>query len=254
MGPTFDFRDKVAFVSGAGTGIGRATALAFANAGAIVVAVGRTKAAIDETVALIGHEGGRAIALPADVAREGEVQAAIATTIRTFGSLDFAFNNAGIEQPGAAVADLSSSEWERQIGVNLTGVFYAMKHQLAQMVGQGHGAIVNTASGAGFRGVAGKAAYCAAKFGVIGLTKAAALDYAARNIRINALSPGIIETPMMTRFTGGTSDGRQAAVARQPNGRLGRPEEIAAQVLWLCSDWSAFTLGTNFVVDGGQAI
>jgi NAD(P)-dependent dehydrogenase (short-subunit alcohol dehydrogenase family) len=252
MAVRFDFAGKVAFVTGAGTGIGRATALAFARAGANVTVLDRSEATNQETLRLIEEAGGRALAIRADVAKEDEVKAAVTETVESFARLDFAFNNAGVEQPPALAGEISIAEWNRLIGINLSGVFFSMKHQLPIMVEQGSGVIVNTASGAGVKGFPKQAAYCAAKFGVVGLSKAAALDYAARGIRVNVVSPGIIETPMMDRFSGGTEEGRASVIAQEPVGRMGRPEEIAGTVLWLCSDLAAFTTGTNVVVDGGQ--
>ncbi|MCZ2498889.1 glucose 1-dehydrogenase [Xylophilus sp. Kf1] len=254
MAIQFDFTGKVAFITGGGTGIGRATALAFAHAGASVAVAGRTEGSIQETVRLIEQAGGRAIAIRCDVAKEDEVEAAIATVIAGFGQLDFAFNNAGVDHGAIALAEISTAEWERQMGINLGGIFFSMKHQIAQMLKQGSGAIVNTASGAGVRGFAGQAAYCASKWGVIGLSKAAALDYAPKGIRVNVISPGFIATPMMERFTGGTEKGLSSVIENEPVGRPGRPEEIAATVLWLCSEEAAFSTGSNVVVDGGQTV
>lgn len=246
--------DKVAFVTGAGTGIGRATALAFAREGAQVVAAGLSEADLLETVHLIEQAGGCAIAIRCDVAQEHEVEAAVGRAIQVFGRLDFAFNNAGIEQPIIAAADLSTQDWDRILAVNLRGVFLCMKHQIPHMLRQGSGVIVNTSSGAGVKGFRGQAAYAAAKHGVIGLTRSAALDYAATGIRINAVCPGIIETPMMDRFTGDTAVGRQGVIAQEPVGRMGRPDEIAGTVMWLCSEAAAFVVGASIVVDGGQTV
>lgn len=248
----FDFAGKVAFVTGAGTGIGRAAALEFSKAGARVAVVGRSEDTNRETVRLIEEAGGHAVALLADVAREADVEAAVAKTVETFGHLDFAFNNAGVEQPGMLFGDIGNDEWNRQIGINLGGVFFCMKHEIEQMLKQGGGVIVNTGSGAAAKGFPKQAAYCAAKFGLVGLSKGAALDYADKNIRVNVVSPGIIATPMMDRFSGGTEEGRAAVTAQEPIGRMGRPEEIAGTVLWLCSDLAAFTTGANIIVDGGQ--
>jgi NAD(P)-dependent dehydrogenase (short-subunit alcohol dehydrogenase family) len=250
----FDYAGKVAFVTGGGSGIGRATALAFAQAGASVAVVGRTNASTQETVQLIEDAGGRAIAIRCDVAKEDEVQAAVARTILAFGRIDFALNNAGVEHELIALADIASDEWERLIGINLGGVFFSMKHQVQQMLKQGAGSIVNISSGAGVKGIAGQAAYCASKWGVIGLSKATALDYAAKGIRVNVISPGFVATPMMERFTGGTEEGLRMVVSNEPVGRPGRPEELAATVLWLCSEEAAFSTGSNLVVDGGQTV
>lgn len=182
------------------------------------------------------------------------MRAALNRAVETFGRLDFAFKNAGVEQPVTPIADIGQAEWERIASVNLRGVFLCMKYQIPLMLEQGGGAIVNTSSGAGVKGIAGQAAYCAAKFGVIGLTKAAALDYAAQNVRINGICPGIIDTPMMQRFTGGTPEGIARVIAQEPIGRMGKPEEVASAVLSLCSDLAAFTVGHALVMDGGQTV
>jgi NAD(P)-dependent dehydrogenase (short-subunit alcohol dehydrogenase family) len=249
-----NFSGKVAFVSGATSGIGQATAIAFARAGACVVVADIAEPGVAETARLIEEIGGNALAVRCDVTRAEDVEAALSRTIERFGRLDFAFNNAGVEQPVMPTAELTEAEWDRIASVNVRGVFLCMKHQIPLMLKQGGGAIVNTSSGAGVKGIAGQAAYCAAKFGVIGLTKAAALDYAARNIRVNAVCPGIIDTPMMQRFTGGTPEGLARVLAWEPVGRMGKPEEIAAAVLWLCSDPAAFVVGHAMIIDGGQTV
>jgi NAD(P)-dependent dehydrogenase (short-subunit alcohol dehydrogenase family) len=159
-----------------------------------------------------------------------------------------------VEQPLAPVTETDVAEWDRVIGMNLSGVFLGMKHQIPAMLEGGGGAIVNTSSGAGVVGIAGQAAYAASKWGVIGLSKSVALEYAARNIRVNVIAPGIIDTPMMDRFSGGTVEGRQRVIGQEPVGRMGRPEEIAAAVLWLCSDLGSFTVGHAYVMDGGQTV
>jgi NAD(P)-dependent dehydrogenase (short-subunit alcohol dehydrogenase family) len=248
------FTGKVAFVTGAGTGIGRATALAFAREGARVAVVGLTDVDNQETVRLIEQQGGKAVAATCDVTRTEDVKAALATTIDTFGRLDYAFNNAGVEQKPALAADLEEAEWDRILDTDLRGLFLCLKHEIPLILAQGGGAIVNTSSGAGVIGIPKSLAYTAAKHGVIGLTRSAALDYAPQNIRINAVCPGYIDTPMMDRFTGDTPEGRAKVVAEEPIGRMGTPEEIANAVIWLCSDASSFVVGHALVVDGGQTI
>jgi NAD(P)-dependent dehydrogenase (short-subunit alcohol dehydrogenase family) len=248
------FADKVAFVTGAAGGIGRATALAFAREGASVVVADVDEQANTETARLVETEGGRVIGARCDVTCARDVQAAMEATVEAFGGLDVAVNNAGVEQLTTPAADITEEDWDRVIAVNLRGVFLSMKHEIPLLRQRGGGAIVNMSSGAGVRGFAGGAAYGASKFGIIGVTKCAALDYASFGIRINAVCPGIIDTHMIERVFGDTIEGRQAVLDQEPIGRMGQPDEIAAAVLWLCSEEASFAIGHAMVVDGGQTV
>jgi NAD(P)-dependent dehydrogenase (short-subunit alcohol dehydrogenase family) len=245
------FTGRVALVTGAASGIGQATAVAFARDGARVAILDRTADALQPTAEAVREAGGGGLVLACDIARPEQVEAAIAETVATFGRLDIAFNNAGVENVAAPVAEIALADWDRILDINLRGTFVCMKHEIAQMLRQGGGVIVNTASGAGIRGVAGGASYAASKHAVIGLTKSAALDYATANIRVNAVLPGNIATPMMDRFTGGDL---QKAIDLEPVGRLGRPEEIAEAVLWMSADLGAFVTGAAISVDGGWSL
>src|SRR6184192_3692829 len=217
------FQNKVAFVTGGANGIGRATALAFAREGANVVVADVSEEGNQETSRMIEELGGRALAVRCDVSRPEDVKAALDKALEAFGRLDFAFNNAGVEQPITAAAEITEEEWNHIIRINLSGVFLCMKYEIPLMLKQGGGAIVNTASGAGVKGFAGQAAYAAAKHGVVGLTKSAALDYAAQNIRINAVCPGIIATPMMQRFTEAPTRASRGSLRRSPLAGWERP-------------------------------
>src|SRR5437762_3483661 len=204
---------------------------------------------------MIEEQGGRALAVRCDVTRGEDVRAALDKTVEAFGRLDVAFNNAGVEpKKMVPTAEVEEEEWDRIINIDLRGVFLCMKYEIPLMLEHGGGAIVNTSSGAGIIGIKGNPAYTAAKHGVIGLTRAAALDYAPSNVRVNAVCPGYIDTPMMARFTGGTAEGRARVISEEPIGRMGKPEEIAAAVVWLCSDPAAFVIGHAMVIDGGQTV
>ncbi len=251
---TGKFIGKVAFVTGAANGIGRATALAFAREGASVMVADVAHTRVEETARLIEKAGGKAHAIKCDVTVEKDIQSALDETIKVFGRLDLAFNNAGVEESFNLTAEEPTETWDRLMNINLRGTFLCMKYELQLMLKQGGGAIVNTSSGAGIIGVKGSPAYVASKHGLIGLTKAAALDYATDNIRVNAVCPGFIDTEMMQRFTGGTPEGRAKVIALEPMGRMGKPEEIADAVIWLCSNASSFVTGHALVVDGGQVI
>jgi NAD(P)-dependent dehydrogenase (short-subunit alcohol dehydrogenase family) len=245
------FENKVALVTGAGSGMGLATAQAFAEAGAAVVLADINEQAIRSAAEELVGGGHRALAVRCNVADEAEVAAMVAQTVSTFGRLDAAFNNAGVMPPAVETADASGEDFDRVTAINLRGVWNCMKYELRQMREQGSGAIVNCSSIGGLIGNPGRAIYHASKHGVIGLTKSAALEYAARGIRINAVCPGTIETPMVADMMAKESVTTADFQRDLPIGRLGRPEEIAAAVLWLCSDGASFVIGHALAVDGG---
>ena len=241
---------KVALITGAGSGIGRATALAFAREGAKVVVADIVVAGGEETVRMIKATGGEAIFVKTDVTKTAEVEALVKKTVETYGRVDCAFNNAGIEGEMALTADCTEENWDRVVNIDLKGVWLCMKYEIPQMLRQGGGAIVNTASVAGLVGFQGIPAYVASKHGVNGLTKTAALEYAKSGIRVNAVCPGVIHTPMVERFFSANPQASEGMTALEPVGRLGKPEEIAEAVLWLCSDAASFVTGLPMAVDG----
>jgi NAD(P)-dependent dehydrogenase (short-subunit alcohol dehydrogenase family) len=242
---------KVAIVTGASAGIGRATALALAAEGATVVVADVDDIRGEQVAAEINDKGGTARFIHADVTDDAHVAALVAQTVEAFGGLDLAFNNAGIEGAPAVTHERTPENWRRTLAVNLTGVWSCMRHEIPRMLERGGGAIVNCSSVAGLVGFATIPAYVASKHGVVGLTKTAALEYAEAGIRVNAVCPGVIDTEMIERFTGGQPEAEAAMLATEPVGRLGRPEEIADAVVWLCSDRSSFTTGQAIAVDGG---
>lgn len=251
MNPTYDFAGEVAFVTGASSGMGLSTARAFAQSGAAVAMVDINEAAVNAAAEELRALGSSVLGVRCDVADEGSVAAAVAETVQQFGRLDMAFNNAGIQVPPSDAADEPAEVFDRVNAINLRGVWASMKHELAQMRDQGSGAIVNCSSLGGLVGLPGRAAYHASKHGVLGLTSSAALEYAPRGIRINAVCPGTIATPMVTDMIDKNELDLAEAVANQPINRLGEPEEIAAAVLWLCSPGASFVVGVALPVDGG---
>jgi NAD(P)-dependent dehydrogenase (short-subunit alcohol dehydrogenase family) len=245
------FEGKVALVTGGGSGIGRATSLAFANEGAKVVIDDINVKGGEETVRLIKEAGGEAVFVKADVSKAAEVEAMVQKAVDTYGHLDCAYNNAGVGEPLKRVHKTSEDNWDRLMATNLKGVYLCMKYEIPHMLKQGKGAIVNTASLAGLKGLSGQAAYVASKHGVVGLTKSAAIEYATLGIRVNCICPGVINTPLIAPNMKGRPQVEKGYIDMEPIGRLGRPEEIASAVLWLCSDEASFAVGSIFSVDGG---
>ncbi|MBD3184208.1 SDR family oxidoreductase [Candidatus Poribacteria bacterium] len=243
--------DKVALVTGGSSGIGKAAAIAFAREGAKVVIADIQADKGMETSRMINKSYGVSIFVKADVSRQKDVEKIIKRTVETYGRLDCAFNNAGIEGEQAATADCTVENWDRVMNINLRGVWLCMKYELIQMIKQKVGSIVNTSSVAGRVGFENISPYTASKHGILGLTKAAALEYATSGIRINAVCPGVIQTEMIDRFTGGDKEKEYQLIAKEPMRRMGTPEEVAEAVLWLCSKAASFVTGHSLNVDGG---
>ena len=239
---------KVALVTGGSSGIGRATALTFANAGAKVVVADIGVQGGNETVRMVKEAGGEAIFVKADVSNADEVEALMDKAVESYGRLDCAFNNAGVAGATASTADYTEDEWDRVIAINLKGVWLCMKYEIPQMLRQGGGAIVNTSSLAGLVGYPNWPAYNASKHGVAGLTKTAAIEYGRAGIRVNAVCPGVIHTPMVDEDL---DFDYAPLLASHPIGHLGMPEEVAEAVVWLCSDAASFVTGHTMSVDGG---
>ena len=246
-----DFDGKVALVTGGASGLGQAAVRLLAAAGARVAVADLDEAGGAETVEAVAAAGGEAIFVRTDVTREADVAGLVARVVDTWGRLDGAINNAGIAGPGKLIPDYSLEEWNRVLAVNLTGIFLGLKYEIPQMLRQGGGAIVNTSSGAGLIGYPGLPAYVASKHGVVGLTRAAGLEFATAGIRVNAVCPGSTLTPMLQGSMGDDPAALAAQEATTPMKRLGRPEEIAHAMLWLLSDEASFVNAHPFAVDGG---
>ncbi|MGY3061526.1 NAD(P)-dependent dehydrogenase (short-subunit alcohol dehydrogenase family) [Streptomyces sp. TE3672] len=251
MNPAYDFTGKVAFVTGASSGMGLATARAFAEAGAAVGLADINQNAVTQAAKELTDAGHQALALVCDVTDEDQVAAAVDRTVETFGRLDMAYNNAGIMPPPTDAADESAEQFDRVQNINLRGIWASMKHELRHMRTQGSGAIVNCSSLGGLVGNPGRAAYHATKHGVIGMTKSAALEYGSRGVRINAVCPGTIATPMVDAMIDSGELDRTQAESGQAIDRLGTADEIAQAALWLCSDGASYVTGIALPVDGG---
>ena len=251
MNPSYDFTGQVAIVTGASSGMGLATARAFAEAGAAVTVADVNAEALEKVAAAMAADGFTVLPLTCDVTDEAQVGAMVDTTVDRFGRLDMAFNNAGIMVPPCDAADEPMEIYDRVLDVNLRGVWSCTKHELRHMRAQGSGAIVNCSSLGGLVGNPGRHTYHASKHGVIGLTQSAAIQYAPLGIRLNSVCPGTIETPMVARMIAGGEVDEAALAAASPIERLGRPEEIAAAVLWLCSPGASYVVGVALPVDGG---
>lgn len=242
---------KVALVTGGSSGIGRATAPCFAKHGARVVVADVDDKGSLETLSMITDTGGQAVFVKTDVTKAADVEGMVNKAVETYGRLDCAYNNAGIEGATASIVDLDERDWDRVIDVNLKGVWLCLRYQISQMLKQDGGAIVNTASIMGLIGGTNDCGYGASKHGVAGLTKTAAIEYARQGIRVNAVCPGTIDTPMARRIAVDNAEAEKSLIERHPIGRVGQPEEIAETVVWLCSDAASFVTGHMMSVDGG---
>ncbi|HVM86984.1 MAG TPA: SDR family oxidoreductase [Puia sp.] len=245
------FKNKVAVVTGGSNGIGRATAVAFAQRGAKVVIADWKEDKDNETLKQIKAAGGEGFFSRCDVSKINEVKKLVDECVTKYGRLDFAFNNAGIEGQPGTTHECTEENWDNTISINLKGIWLCMKMEIPAMLKNGGGAIVNCSSVAGLNGFVGSPAYVASKHGVVGITKTAALEYASQGIRVNAVCPGIIHTAMIDRFTGKSPEAEKQFIAMEPVGRMGKPEEIAETVVWLCSDAASFVTGVPMPVDGG---
>jgi NAD(P)-dependent dehydrogenase (short-subunit alcohol dehydrogenase family) len=244
--------ERIAIVTGASSGIGKAIALAFAREGAkVVIVADLNRNGLESTLVGIKQAGGQGIPIQLDVSNADEVRLMMDRVIAEYGRIDCAINNAGIEGAMASTIDCTEENWDRVIQVNLKGVWLCLKNELPHMLKQGKGAIVNMSSALGLVGIEGYPAYVASKHGVAGLTKAAALEYAIHGIRVNAICPGVIETPLLERMVSGKREIKEWLLAKEPIGRVGTPQEIAEAAVWLCSDASSFVTGHCMVVDGG---
>lgn len=244
-----EFKNKTILVTGGSSGIGQATAIAFGKKGArVIIADVQDGAATVETIT---RAGGEAIFLSCDVSKEKEVEHVISAIVQKYLTLDYAFNNAGTEGHFAPLQEMTEDLFDKTININLKGVFFCMKHEIRQMLKQGHGSIVNCSSIAGLVGFPAAAAYTASKHGVVGLTKTAALENAKTNIRVNAVCPGVIQTPMIDRYVAEHPEAKSQLEMGEPVGRMGKPQEIADAVMWLLSDSSSFVTGQAIAVDGG---
>ncbi|NBX69327.1 MAG: SDR family oxidoreductase [Proteobacteria bacterium] len=247
----FNFRNKVCFITGASSGIGQATAIAFARLGGNVVCIDTDAEKGKETLAKIHQVQSEGLFIQCNVSQTEEVEKAINETVKTFGKIDIAFNNAGVEGRQANITDSTEENWDHVLGINLKGVWLCMKNELRQMLKQGHGTIVNCASIAGQIGFQDMGSYVASKHGVIGLTRTAALEFAKSNIRVNAICPGVIQTPMIDRYIGKNPELRADLLQAIPLSRFGEPDEIASAVVWLCSEGASYMTGQTLTIDGG---